>query len=43
LFIELTAKGGKWDNHSGNKGGIVPNPAWTLIDLLRTMRDPQGR
>jgi acetylornithine deacetylase/succinyl-diaminopimelate desuccinylase-like protein len=43
LFIELTASGARWDNHSGNKGGIVPNPAWTLIDLLRTMRDPQGR
>ena len=43
LYIELTAWGAKWDNHSGNKGGIVPNPAWTLIDLLRTMRDPQGK
>ncbi len=43
LFIELTAWGARWDNHSGNKGGIVPNPAWTLIDLLRTMRDPQGK
>jgi acetylornithine deacetylase/succinyl-diaminopimelate desuccinylase-like protein len=43
LYIELTASGAKWDNHSGNKGGIVPNPAWALIDLLRTMRDPDGR
>lgn len=43
LCVELTAKGGDWDNHSGNKGNIVPNPAWKLIDLLRTMRDPDGK
>jgi acetylornithine deacetylase/succinyl-diaminopimelate desuccinylase-like protein len=42
LYIELAARGAKWDNHSGNKGGIVPNPAWKVIDLLRTMRDRQG-
>src|SRR5690625_1596421 len=39
LLVELTAKGGEWDNHSGNKGNIVPNPAWELIDLLKTMKD----
>ncbi|USK51742.1 M20/M25/M40 family metallo-hydrolase [Bacillus sp. CMF12] len=43
LYVELTAKGAEWDNHSGNKGNIVPNPAWKLIDLLRTMRDENGR
>ncbi|WP_421617928.1 M20/M25/M40 family metallo-hydrolase [Brevibacillus sp. TJ4] len=43
LYVELTAQGGKWDSHSGNKGNIVPNPAWTLIELLRTMRDENGR
>ena len=43
LFIEFTAYGAKWDNHSGNKGGVVPNPAWKLVDLLRTMRDRKGR
>ncbi|WLD94413.1 M20/M25/M40 family metallo-hydrolase [Alkalihalobacillus sp. AL-G] len=42
LYVELTAKGADWDNHSGNKGNIVPNPAWKLIDLLRTMRDEDG-
>jgi acetylornithine deacetylase/succinyl-diaminopimelate desuccinylase-like protein len=41
-YIELTAFGARWDNHSGNKGGIVPNPAWILIDLLHTMRDKDG-
>ena len=43
LKVEVTAKGAKWDNHSGNKGNIVPNPAWMLIDLLKTMRDDSGR
>lgn len=43
LYVELTARGADWDNHSGNKGNIVPNPAWNLIDLLRTMRDEKGR
>ncbi|WP_345783707.1 M20/M25/M40 family metallo-hydrolase [Ureibacillus aquaedulcis] len=43
LYMELTAKGADWDNHSGNKGNIVPNPAWELIDLLHTMRDRDGK
>lgn len=43
LYIELNAKGADWDNHSGNKGNVVPNPAWELIDLLKTMRDDAGR
>lgn len=43
LKVELRAKGADWDNHSGNKGNIVPNPAWTLIDLLGTMRNDEGR
>lgn len=43
LYVELIARGAEWDNHSGNKGNIVPNPAWKIIDLLRTMRDENGR
>ncbi|HLS06529.1 MAG TPA: M20/M25/M40 family metallo-hydrolase [Bacillota bacterium] len=42
LYVELNTKGADWDNHSGNKGNIVPNPAWELIDLLKTMRDDEG-
>jgi acetylornithine deacetylase/succinyl-diaminopimelate desuccinylase-like protein len=41
-YVEVNAYGAKWDNHSGNKGGVVPNPAWELVDLLRTMRDKNG-
>lgn len=43
LYVELTAKGADRDNHSGNKGNIVPNPAWELVQLLATMKDKDGR
>lgn len=43
LALELKALGAKSDLHSGNRGNVVPNPAWTLIDLLQTMRDSTGR
>lgn len=42
LYVELTSQIARWDNHSGNKGNIVPNPAWQLIELLQTMRDEAG-
>lgn len=31
------------DFHSGNWGGVAPNPIWTLIHLLATMKDADGR
>jgi acetylornithine deacetylase/succinyl-diaminopimelate desuccinylase-like protein len=43
LYVELRAKGASHDLHSGNWGGIAPNPAWTLVQLLATMRDANGR
>jgi acetylornithine deacetylase/succinyl-diaminopimelate desuccinylase-like protein len=43
LYVEMAAFGAEWDNHSGNKGNIVPNPAWKLIDLLKTMRTDEGK
>lgn len=43
LYVELRARGASHDLHSGNWGGIVPNPAWTLVELLATMRDANGR
>ncbi|KGR74315.1 M20/M25/M40 family metallo-hydrolase [Ureibacillus manganicus] len=43
LDIELRAKGADFDNHSGNTGNIIPNPAWKLIQLLNSMRDEDGR
>ena len=43
LGITLVAQGADRDNHSGNKGGVAPNPVWMLIHLLSTMADPTGR
>ncbi|MDR7522502.1 MAG: M20/M25/M40 family metallo-hydrolase [Armatimonadota bacterium] len=43
LQIALVAQGARWDNHSGNMGGVVPNPVWMLVHLLSTMVDPSGR
>lgn len=30
------------DNHSGNRGGVIPNAAWELVRLLSTMVDEDG-
>lgn len=42
LYVELRARGAKSDLHSGNRGGVVPNPAWHLVDVLASMRDREG-
>lgn len=42
LYIELRATGPSRDVHSGHWGGVAPNPAWMLVDALRTMRDEHG-
>ena len=43
LYVELRARGASHDLHSGNWGGLVPNPAWDLVHLLGTMRTGEGR
>jgi acetylornithine deacetylase/succinyl-diaminopimelate desuccinylase-like protein len=43
LGLTLVAQGADRDNHSGNKGGVVPNPVWMLVHLLSTMVDANGR
>lgn len=40
--FDLVAKGAVRDVHSGNYGGVVPNPIWTLVQLLATMKDVEG-
>lgn len=40
--FDLIATGAARDVHSGNFGGVVPNPIWTLVQLLATMKDPDG-
>ena len=42
LNFELRAQGAKSDLHSGNWGGVAPNPIWTLIHLLATMKNAKG-
>ncbi|MCJ7701420.1 MAG: M20/M25/M40 family metallo-hydrolase [Anaerolineales bacterium] len=40
--FELRARGANRDVHSGNYGGVVPNPIWTLIHLLASMKNERG-
>lgn len=42
LSFELRARGANRDLHSGNFGGVAPNPLWTLVHLLATMKRPDG-
>lgn len=42
LDLELRARGANRDLHSGHWGGIAPNPLWTLVHLLATMKNEQG-
>ncbi len=42
LSFELRATGANRDLHSGNWGGIAPNPLWTLVHLLSTMKNENG-
>jgi acetylornithine deacetylase/succinyl-diaminopimelate desuccinylase-like protein len=42
VIFQLTARGAKAPLHSGNWGGIAPNPAWRLVQLLASMRSPDG-
>lgn len=42
LNIELRARGANRDLHSGHWGGIVPDPLWTLVHLLATMKNERG-
>lgn len=42
VTFELRAYGACRDLHSGNWGGIAPNPLWTLVHLLSTMKNSHG-
>jgi acetylornithine deacetylase/succinyl-diaminopimelate desuccinylase-like protein len=41
--FELRARGANRPLHSGNWGGVAPNPLWALVRLLASMRDDRGR
>ncbi|SFQ24331.1 Acetylornithine deacetylase/Succinyl-diaminopimelate desuccinylase [Bradyrhizobium sp. Ghvi] len=40
--FELRARAANSDVHSGNFGGVVPNPIWMLVHLLATMKNADG-
>src|SRR5215216_1231941 len=40
-YVELRARGASYDLHS-MYGGIAPNPAWRLVQVLRTIKDESG-
>ena len=42
VSFELRARGANKDLHSGNWGGVVPNPLWTLVHLLASMKNDKG-
>lgn len=42
ISFELRARGANRDLHSGNFGGVAPNPLWTLVHLLGTMKNANG-
>ncbi|MER8412991.1 M20/M25/M40 family metallo-hydrolase [Mesorhizobium sp. M1342] len=42
LSFELRCRHASHDLHSGNFGGVVPNPIWTLVHLLGTMKNTDG-
>jgi len=41
VSIELRTRGANRDLHSGNWGGPIPNPAWSMVRILSSMRDPR--
>ncbi len=42
LYLEVSLAGAPHDLHSGNRGGIAPTPAWTLVHALAGLRDVHG-
>lgn len=42
VSFDLRVRGANRDLHSGNWGGVAPNPIWTLVHLLSTMKNAQG-
>jgi acetylornithine deacetylase/succinyl-diaminopimelate desuccinylase-like protein len=43
LYVEVEIRGAGADAHSGNKGNVLPQPAWELVDLLHSLRGPDRR
>lgn len=42
LSFEMHARGASTDLHSGNWGGVAPQPLWKLVQVLATMKNARG-
>jgi acetylornithine deacetylase/succinyl-diaminopimelate desuccinylase-like protein len=42
VAFQMRARGANSPLHSGNWGGVAPNPAWRLVHLLASMRAADG-
>jgi len=42
LYVELSLRESNMDSHS-SLAVLIENPAWRLIDALKTLRDPSGK
>jgi len=42
LYVELTLRESKMDAHS-SLAVLIENPAWRLIEAIKTLRDPSGK
>ena len=43
VYFELRVESSNTDLHSGSFGGIAPNPAQALAEILTRLKDPSGR
>jgi acetylornithine deacetylase/succinyl-diaminopimelate desuccinylase-like protein len=42
IYFELRVEGANTDLHSGNLGGVAPNPAQALAEIIVRLKDPAG-
>jgi len=43
ISMEIRLDTARFDNHSGSKGGVIPNAAWEMVKLLQSMVSDDGR
>ena len=41
-YLQVDVQGPRFDLHSGSYGGILDNPAQTLVDILQKLKNPDG-
>ncbi|ACB84577.1 M20/M25/M40 family metallo-hydrolase [Natranaerobius thermophilus] len=43
LSVQLSIKTANRDNHSGNRGGVIPNAAWELVTVLNSLKNEKNK